>query len=176
MKKILLLVFVLLCVFSAAALAEDEPLFIAQEGWQQGFINARGEWVIAPEYEKVCPFTDAGYAAVIKTVSDPGAYREPFVLIDRQGNTVAELPEWSLDYARDTWNDVERPNAVGNAFVLWAMEEDRYALYLADTDELIELDQAFLGYELSPGAEEYAALSKQSFHGTRPYEFSLSGM
>ena len=49
MKKILLLVFVLLCVFSAAALAEDEPLFIAQEGWKQGFINARGEWVIEPE-------------------------------------------------------------------------------------------------------------------------------
>ena len=174
MKKILLLVFALLCVFSAAALAEDEPLFIAQEGCKQGFINARGEWVIAPEYEKVCPFTDAGYAAVVTAVHDPGADREPFMLIDRQGKVIAELPEWSLDYTRDRdiWNPIERPNAIGNVFVLWAMEENRYALYLADTGEIIELDQAFLGYELSPGAEEYAA---KDFYGTRPYEFSLSG-
>lgn len=172
MKKIIVLIIVLLCVLCSAALAENDALFVAKDGMKQGFINAQGEWVIEPKYEKVWPFTDAGYAAVVETVYDPWAYREPFTLIDKQGNTVAELPEWSLYIATDFINEQERACAVENAFVLWSMEEDKYALYLADTGEMIELDQAFLGYELTPGAEEYA-VQKGGYKDTKPRGFCL---
>ena len=172
MKKIVAMMVVLLCVLCSAALAENDALFVAKDGMKQGFINAQGEWVIEPKYEKVWPFTDAGYAAVVETVYDPWAYRDTFMLIDKQGNTVAELPEWSLYIARDEINEQERACAVENAFVLWAKEEDRYALYLADTGEMIELNQAFLGYELTPGAEEYAA-QKGGYNDTKPRDFCL---
>ena len=172
MKKSIVLIVVLLCVLCGAALAENDALFVAKDGMKQGFINAQGEWVIEPKYERVWPFTDAGYAAVVETVYDPWAYREPFTLIDKQGNTVAELPDWSLYIATDFINEQERGCAVENAFVLWSMEEDKYALYLADTGEMIELDQAFLGYELTPGAEEYAA-QKGGYNDTKPRDFCL---
>lgn len=98
-KRICLILFPLLlcivCVLCSCAVAEDEPLFIAQEGWKQGFINAEGEWVIEPIYTKVWPFTSAGYAAV-ETEEKP--LISSFKLIDRQGNIVADLPEWRLDY------------------------------------------------------------------------------
>ena len=64
MKKALLLSMLLICLLCTYAFAEDEPLFIAREGWKQGFINQAGEWVIQPEYTRVWPFTDTGYAAV----------------------------------------------------------------------------------------------------------------
>ena len=155
------------------AAEENEPLFAARDGMKAGFINAQGEWVIEPKYEKVWPFTDAGYAAVVETVYDPWANRDSFMLIDKQGNTVAELPDWSLYIATDFINEQERACAVENAFVVWDVKVDRYALYLADTGEMIELDQAFLGYELTPGAEEYAAQESWFSHGTEPYDFCL---
>ena len=154
MKKILLLVFALLCMFGNAALAEEEPLFIAQEGWEQGFINAQGEWVIAPEYEEVFPFTSAGYAAVVKTPADR---LDPFMVIDRQGNVVADLPEWSLDVesSGSVPHEFDIVNAAGNAFVIHKREEPaQYALYLAGTGKLINLDWDYLGPLLGVGAEE----------------------
>ena len=63
-KAIQLLTLILAVLFCVYAAAEEDPLFIAQEGGKQGFINKAGEWVIQPEYTRVWPFTDAGYAAV----------------------------------------------------------------------------------------------------------------
>ena len=176
-KRICLILFPLLlcivCVLCSCAVAEDEPLFIAQEGWKQGFINAEGEWVIEPIYTKVWPFTSAGYAAV-ETEEKP--LISSFKLIDRQGNIVADLPEWRLDYnvIDSYYGRISRQNAVGQAFVLTSVN-DMYqsALYLADTGELIELDQSFLEYNLSPGAEINVTYQYDTTNKLRPYMFYL---
>lgn len=175
MKKIFLLILVMLCVSCAAdAMAQDEPLFVAREGWKQGFINTRGEWVIEPVFDEVQPFTAAGYAAV---VINADGERNPFAVIDRQGNVVAELPEWSLNI-KYSYDDAVEQNAAENGFVLRNRENpDRYALYLAGTGKLIELNRDFLGYELSPDAEqnESNAYKRYSWEGTAPSHFCLSG-
>ena len=44
-KAILLLTLILAVFFCVYAAAEEDPLFIAQEGGKQGFINKAGEWV-----------------------------------------------------------------------------------------------------------------------------------
>ena len=142
-KAIQMLTLILAVLFCVYAAAEEDPLFIAQEGGKQGFINKAGEWVIQPEYTRVWPFTDAGYAAV-ETEKPP--LISSFRLIDRQGNVLADLPDWQLDtYETDLY--MERQNAVSNAFVLLTKEpgDYRYALYFADTGAMIELDEAFLG-------------------------------
>ena len=177
-KRICLILFPLLlcivCVLCSCAVAEDEPLFIAQEGWKQGFINAEGEWVIEPIYTEVWPFTSAGYAAV-ETEEVP--LISSFKLIDRQGKIVADLPEWRLDYNDiDSYDGsiISRQNAVGQTFVLRSVN-DMYqsALYLADTGELIELDQSFLEYSLSPGAEINVTYQYDTTNKLRPYMFYL---
>ena len=96
MKKIIVLMVVLLSILCTTAAVADEPLFVAKDGLKHGYINAQGEWVIEPRFNQAWPFTSAGYAAVVETVYDPWAYRDPFTLIDKQGNIVAELPDWSL--------------------------------------------------------------------------------
>ena len=173
MKRILLLTCLLLAVFCACAAAEEEPLFIAQEGMKQGFINKAGEWVIRPEYTCVWPFTDAGYAAVEKESSDA------FRLIDRQGKTVADLPEWRLHTHSETDGDdnfYDVMNAAGSAFVLKHREEAyRYALYMADSGTMTELDRDFLGYTLSPGAEiNEAYYQDNSIYSIKPWSFMLA--
>ncbi len=145
MKKIIQMLFLMLifavffCVYAAA---EEDPLFIAQEGGKQGFINKAGEWVIRPEYIRVWPFTDAGYAAV-ETEEPP--LISSFRLIDKQSNIVADLPDWQLDTYEIHYGE-ERQNAVGGAFLLSSTKEAyRTVLYLADTGAMIELDEALLG-------------------------------
>ena len=156
MKRILLLIVVLLVILCSCAAAEEDPLFIVQEGWKQGVINKAGEWVVQPIYERIWPFTDAGYAVVEPDEvfeSQEVSFYNHFILVDRQGNIAAELPEWRLyNYPAQ-----ETQNAVGNAFVLIPMEEEDYccALYLADTEKMIMLDREFLGCTLTPEAEEY---------------------
>ena len=141
-KAILLLTLILAVLFCVYAAAEEDPLFIAQEGGKQGFINKTGDWVIQPEYTRVWPFTDAGYAAV-ETEEPP--LISSFRLIDRQGNIVADLSEWQLDTYEIDYGE-ERQNAVGGAFLLSSIKEPySTALYLADTGALIDLDEALLG-------------------------------
>ena len=158
MKKTILLLTILimavmLCICAAA---EENPLFIVQEGWKQGVINQNGEWVVQPVYERIWPFTDAGYAVVEPDEvfeSQEVSFYNHFILVDRQGNIAAELPEWRLY----NYYGEETQNAVGNAFVLTPMEEEDYccALFLADTEKMIMLDREFLGCTLTPEAEEY---------------------
>ena len=171
--RCILFILILLCVLCSCAAAEEEPLFIAQEEWKQGFINSEGEWVIEPIYTRVWPFTSAGYAAV-ETEEIP--LWSTFKLIDRQGNIVADLPEWRLDYnvIDSYYGRISRQNAVGQAFVLTSVN-DMYqsALYLADTGELIELDQSFLEYNLSPGAEINVTYQYDTTNKLRPYMFYL---
>lgn len=150
MKKVILLLMLILAVFFCVyTAAEEDPLFIAQEGGKQGFINKAGEWVVQPEYACVWPFTDAGYASV-----EGNPWRGTFRLIDRQGNIVADLPDWYMDTiwgTDDLFHDFDLQNAAGTAFLLRSMADtDLYALYIAGADKLIKLDQAFLGYSLSP--------------------------
>ena len=177
MKKCLLIMILILCAHYSYTAAEEEPLFIAQEGWKQGFINAEGEWVIDPVYTKVWPFTDAGYAAV---ETEEAPLRSSFKLINKQGKLVADLPDWWLDYS-DYSDEYDaggvRQNAVGQAFVLHSRNDSNLsALYLADTGEFIELDQAFLEYNLTPGAEINAMYMNIDYLETneiRPYMFYL---
>ena len=169
--RCILFILLLLCALCSCAGAEEEPLFIAQEGWKQGFINSEGEWVIEPIYTKVWPFTSAGYAAV-ETEEIP--LWSTFKLIDRQGNIVADLPDWRLDYNDSYVEGFSVQNAVGQAFVLTSVNDMyRSALYLADTGELIELDQSFLEYNLSPGAEINVTYYSGSARTTLPYGFYL---
>ena len=149
MKKVLLLSLLLICLLCTYAFAEDEPLFIAREGWKQGFINQAGEWVIQPEYTRVWPFTDTGYAAVESELA-----WSMFKLIDREGNIIADLPDWYLD-TNEAINPELSENAVGSAFIL-SSGGDNHVLYLADTGKMIELNHEFLDYPLSPGSEENA--------------------
>ena len=144
MKKAILLLMILIAavMLCAIAMAEADPLFIVQEGWKQGVINKAGEWVVQPIYERIWPFTDAGYA-VVETEEPP--LISSFRLIDRQGNIVADLPDWQLDTYEIHYGE-ERQNAVGGAFLLSSIKEPyRAALYLADTGAMIDLDEALLG-------------------------------
>lgn len=181
MKRILLLTCLLLAVFCTCAAAEDEPLFIAREGWKQGFINREGEWVIPPEYVRVWPFTDAGYAAVEPNEtyeSQEVSFYNPFILIDKTGKIVTELPEWRLGTDPDPNILEATQNAVGGVYVLSSMEsEDRKsALYVVETGELTELNQDFLGYVLSPEAEEDAEWIVQHYYDIKhPSSFILAG-
>ena len=163
MKKIIQMLFLMLifavffCVYAAA---EEDPLFIVQEGWKQGVINKAGEWVVEPIYERIWPFTDAGYAVVepdeVFESEEVDIYNH-FMLIDRQGNIVADLPEWRLCNYYGPNSTEERLNAAGSAFILISMEtEDSCCvLYLADAGKMIMLDREFLGCVLSPEAEKY---------------------
>ena len=174
MKKIIVLMVVLLSILCTTAAVADEPLFVAQEGWKQGYINAQGEWVIEPRFNQAWPFTSAGYAAVVE---DPETWA--FTLIDRQGKTVTKLSEWCLadnEYSMD-YGAKEIPNAVGNAFLLYNRKDiNRYALFLAGSGKLIELDREFLGYELSPGAEQNEIYYNNYLRSrTNPSDFCLSG-
>ena len=173
-KVILLLVLIATVILCAIAIAEEDPLFIAQEGGKQGFINKAGEWVVQPEYACVWPFTDAGYASVEET-----PWRGTFRLIDRQGNIVADLPDWYMDTnwgTDDLLHDFDLQNAAGTAFLLRSMADtDLCALYIAGADKLIRLDQAFLGYSLSPGAEVNAAYyTNSSVDRIFPWRFILA--
>ena len=144
MKKVILLLMILLAavMLCICASAEEDPLFIVQEGWKQGVINKAGEWVVQPIYERIWPFTDAGYA-VVETEEPP--LISFFRLIDRQGNIVADLPDWQLDTYEIDYGE-ERQNAAGSAFLLSSTKEPyRIILYLADTGAMIDLDEALLG-------------------------------
>jgi len=176
MKKAILLLMILLAavMLCICASAEADPLFIAQEGGKQGFINKAGEWVVQPEYACVWPFTDAGYASV-----EENPWRGAFRLIDRQGNIVADLPDWYMDTnwgTDDLFHDFDLQNAAGTAFLLQSMaDRDLNALYIAGADKLIKLDQAFLGYSLSPGAEVNAAYyTNSSLDRIFPWRFILA--
>ena len=159
-KTILLLALILAVLFCVYAAAEEDPLFIVQEGWKQGVINKNGEWVVQPIYERIWPFTDAGYAVVepdeVFESEEVDIYNH-FILVDRQGNIAADLPEWRLCNFYEPTRPDERVNAAGCAFVLVPMENENgcCALYLADTGKMIMLDREFLGCALSPEAEEY---------------------
>ena len=100
MKKVIqLLTLILAVLFCVYAAAEEDPLFIAQEGWKQGVINKNGEWVVQPVYERIWPFTDAGYAVVEPDEeyrSQEVDFYNHFILVDRQGNIAADLPDWRL--------------------------------------------------------------------------------
>ena len=169
--RCILFILILLCVLCSCAAAEEEPLFIAQEEWKQGFINSEGEWVIEPIYTRVWPFTSAGYAAV-ETEEIP--LWSTFKLIDRQGNIIADLPDWRLNYNDSYDEGFSAQNAVGQAFVLTSVNDMYHsALYLADTGELIELDQSFLEYNLSQGTEINVTYYSGTAGNTHPYIFYL---
>ena len=167
MKKIILLLTFIICLLLCACVtAEEDPLFIAQEGWKQGVINKTGEWVVQPVYERIWPFTDAGYAVV----EPDEEYRSQevdlynhFILVDRQGDIAADLPEWRLCNFFEPNPADERVNGAGSAFVLAPMENEDgcCALYLADTGKIIMLDREFLGCALSSEAEEYVKQHKK---------------
>ena len=79
-------------VFShnARAIQSDEPLFsIWDERGKEGFINADGKTVIAPQFEKVAAFSE-GLAAIL--VGDKWGY------IDRTGKIIV-TPQWKEVYA-----------------------------------------------------------------------------
>ena len=64
LRRTMVLFIALLMVFPAFAGAEEEALFRArdeQELW--GYINAKGEWVIEPQFESAGDFEN-GYAPV----------------------------------------------------------------------------------------------------------------
>ena len=64
----------------------DTDMLLVQDGGKYGYLNQQGEWVIPAQYAKAFPFSD-GLAAV---QSENG---RQYHLIDKQGHTVAELPE-----------------------------------------------------------------------------------
>ncbi len=174
MKKIIVLMVVLLSILCTTAAVADEPLFVAKDGLKHGYINAQGEWVIEPRFNQAWPFTSAGYAAVVEEFDKTG---NPFTLIDRQGNIVTKLSEWTLNFnTKGFYGETIVPDAAGNGFVLRNKDDsDRYALFLAGTGKLIELNQEYLGFELSPGAKQNEVyFEKQEWQRTLPDYYCIS--
>ena len=174
MKKIIVLMVVLLSILCTTAAVADEPLFVAKDGLKPGYINAQGEWVIEPRFNQAWPFTSAGYAAVVEEYDKTG---NTFTLIDRQGNIVTKLSEWTLNFnTKGFYGETIVPDAAGNGFVLRNKDDsDRYALFLAGTGKLIELNQEYLGFELSPGAKQNEVyFEKQEWQRTLPDYYCIS--
>ena len=64
----------------------NADILLVQDGGKYGYLNNQGEWIIPAQYIEAFPFSD-GLAAVLPETG--GQY----LLIDRQGHTIAELPE-----------------------------------------------------------------------------------
>lgn len=166
MKRWLVVGIMLMCFFFIGAEAEDNSLYIAKNGWKEGIINTDGDWIVEPIYSRIWPYTSAGYAVV---ETEPAPLYSPFKLLDKQGNIVADLPDWHIDYSETQLGDYE-PEMAGNMFILDPMTEDRCSiLYFADTGRSIELDSSFLGYELYEEEDELTAKQEDKY----PSSYSL---
>ena len=89
----------LLLLLPALALAENEQLYPAQgENGLMGYINARAEWVIAPQFDGAGSYRgDYAAAWMLPEGADPDEWWDVDCtgIIDRSGNWVL-LPEYSL--------------------------------------------------------------------------------
>lgn len=107
-----LVVTLVICAPLAANAATDaEPLFPICENGLWGYMNARGETVLEPQWENASEFRGGGYAAV--GVVDGGEG-----IIDREGNYVLP-PEYTLDEGYDGYYYGGKDTGV-----IWAVGEN----------------------------------------------------
>ena len=97
LRRTMVLFIALLMVFPAFAGAEEEALFRARdEQGLWGYINAKGEWVIEPQFDHATDFYASDYAMV-----ESGGWG----FIDRNGNWAVEPHDF-----------VDDPNFLGDVF------------------------------------------------------------
>ena len=100
LRRVTILLMALLMVFSAFAGAEEETLFRARdEQGLWGYINAKGEWVIEPQFYHATDFYKSDYAMV-----ESGGYG----FIDKKGNWAVEPHDF-----------VDDPYFFGDGFTGW---------------------------------------------------------
>lgn len=150
----------LLIVFASCSIAEDSlQLFPAKEGWLYGYIHKDGSWAIPPEqFTKAYPFQESGLAPVRTELVNLWFNKEPFKMIDMEGNVVVFLEDWALDMAYLGQNyNVQTPIFSGNANILTNRNVSlRSGLYMSNTGQLIELTPEWLGLPSSPDSNATA--------------------
>ena len=111
LRRLIVLLLMFVMAVPACAGAEKEAMFPAfneQELW--GYINARGEWVIEPQYDHALDFYDGDYAIA--------EMERGYGIIDRQGKWVVD-PYYSFDFP-SFWG---KDGFAGNLVLLYEDEE-----------------------------------------------------